>query len=283
MAWVRVASCVGLSILFPAAAVLAQEPPPEGESQPVVVDRELPPAEVQAAPATPVPVPTPTPPETPAKVATVEPPVAVPELAPRPRWSFAVGVGMSSFADNLRDLLLVLDAPAVVLATANRPEMQLMVERHGKKNASFLLQLGADYARDASGNTSDSAWSAAASLGVRNVVNPGGTVEVSPFAVTGFSYAGLSQAVDRSYYDGPYDGVERGSAWTVGAGFGFCLDRKLIDALYLRFSTLILRAAYTTAEGDRVDATGRIYGGSESSSITAGFALRPSLQLRLEL
>jgi hypothetical protein len=205
----------------------------------------------------------------------VKPVPAVGEELPPRNWALAAGVGMPYFADNIRDLALLLSVPVAVVAASRRPELQLLVERRTSDKRFFIFQVSGDYARDSNDDTTDSAWVGTASLGVRHLYNPGGVVEVSTFAVGALSYASLSETYNDSM-------SSEGSAWTIGGGLGFCLDRKLIDALYLRFSTLILKATYTSSSGETVDSFGDTASAGDSSRIIAGLDLKPSVQLRLE-
>ncbi|MEK7704613.1 MAG: hypothetical protein AAB426_06605 [Myxococcota bacterium] len=249
-----------LSSLSPGIATAQEEVPPQIDAVPADVGVPSP------GPALSLPVP---------------PQPAVTTKAADAHWSVAAGVGMPSFADNIRDLALLLDVPVSVIAAARRPELQLLVERRTGPNTFVLFQLAGDYARDSDETTTDKAYVVTGSVGFRALYNPGAVVEVSSYGVVAFSAASLSEEYDDGYGYGVSDSTE-GSSWTGGVGAGLALDRKLLDGLYLRFSTLVLKATYTSSSGQFSTADGYSETFPDSTRVVVGLDLKPSIHLRME-
>lgn len=204
------------------------------------------------------------------------------------RWSAGAGVGMPSFADNIRELAVMLDVPVAIVAASRRPELQLLLERRASEKLHFMFQVSGDYTRHINEDPEDSDFRdkttitgtvIGGSVGLRYTTNPGGLVEVSVFGVGALSLASLHEKTESLSYNDP-DIESDGSATTFGLGVGFGLDRELIEGLFLRFSTLVFKATYTTGSGDYSDGYDSFAYGS-TSRFLAGVELKPSIQLRM--
>jgi hypothetical protein len=204
------------------------------------------------------------------------------------RWSVGAGIGMPSFADNIRELAVMLDVPVAIVAASRRPELQLLLERRASEKLHFMFQVSGDYTRhieedpedyDFRDKTKITGTVIGGSVGLRYTTNPGGLVEVSVFGVGALSLASLHRKTENLSYGGAIVETD-GSATTFGLGVGFALDRELLEGLFLRFSTLVFKATYTTGSGDYRDSDISFDYGT-ASRLLAGVELKPSIQLRM--
>jgi hypothetical protein len=204
------------------------------------------------------------------------------------RWSAGAGIGMPSFADNIRELAVMLDVPVAIVAASRRPELQLLLERRASEKLHFMFQVSGDYTRhieedpedyDFRDKTKITGTVIGGSVGLRYTTNPGGLVEVSVFGVGALSLASLHRKTESLSY-GDTTVETDGSATTFGLGVGFALDRELLEGLFLRFSTLVFKATYTTGSGDYRDSDISFDYGT-ASRLLAGVELKPSIQLRM--
>jgi hypothetical protein len=157
------------------------------------------------------------------------------------------------------------------------PQLRLVLGAVGSYNKTTesedKLELG----------TANSAWSVGGTFGLRWVLNPGATVEISPLLSLG-----ASKAVAKRQRVGSYANeggiqeyiLQNAKAWGYDARLGLVLEYALLTNLYLRLEGYFARAGYTKTATSRFDPRAENTH-SQRSDLGLSFGFAPVLQLRL--
>jgi hypothetical protein len=206
-----------------------------------------------------------------------------------PKWSLGAGIGFggssSAYCLGLGCLGGVPTLPPGGLGSIGgyggswTPQGRILLERQLSRSLALMIDGSASYTSSESSTSdlSNTSSNLGVGLGLRWLLNPDGAVEVSIAA----TLSGYWSTWDYWLMDLSSSKLDVYS-YTVSAGVGLVLERKLLDNLYLRLESNLVRLGYSWFEYKNTWVDTRVVSSKSSShSFNAGVALSPSIQLRL--
>ena len=123
------------------------------------------------------------------------------------------------------------------------------------------------------------AWAVAATLSVRDVLNPGMLVEVSPFVDVGAAYASSHVTLN-----GPADRIDptfptQSTSTTLSAGVGVAAEHWFTKNVALRLATTLASGTYAWTDARAAAADGSDGAHSQQQSWAGALVLEPTVAL----
>jgi len=196
------------------------------------------------------------------------------------RWSIGAGLGHPSIPIILSSAGYGSNGVAPAYGSY-APSASTMLERVITRRLALMVRGSAkvnltSQGEASLGDPSSQALDLSVQGGPRWLVNPDGPVEVSIYGL-------LSTGLSRWQFSSPYDPDQSltSRSYSVGADLGLVTERELMDDLYLRFQSSVLRSGYTWAEAPEYSGDPAQPRLGVASGFSAGVALSPSVELRL--
>ncbi len=166
------------------------------------------------------------------------------------------------------------------------PNAHVMVEWQFADSLALLFQGGVSYSDNDSSGGNYEYYNVGVSIlaGLRWILNPGGAVEVSTYGAFSGSWSFGFSDIESDFE--PPENLEswvvknRSISYSLGFHIGLALERKLLDNLYLRLESSLVRVAYGYGENKQTFSDEE-RSTSNSKSFSTGLAFSPAIQLRL--
>jgi len=213
--------------------------------------------------------------------------------AQRYPWSVGAGIGLSVYSQYPPMSSMMGSGGYAGVPT---PFGVVLLEKQLSEHLALTFDVSGSYSnldRDSESekhsfyNNLNYMYSASASAGVRWIFNPNGAVEVSGLVLVSGSIDGndgeYSKYIDDGESEGGYVTLDQESrSFYLGCDIGIAFERKLMDNLFLRFQTSVVKSHWGRhiTDSELVDGTTDT---NKSSIFNIGLSFVPAIQLRLEI
>jgi hypothetical protein len=209
-----------------------------------------------------------------------------------PRWSIGAGIGLGGWSLGYGQLGCLASSSgglsssgsSVGLGCGWSPQGSVLVEFQLSRRSALVFDGTFSYMKPVSSNLTDtSAKGGGLSLGWRQLLNPGGVIEISVVGVL----AGDWHALDSGYQiinnedDSTIVHRFHQYSYDVGVRVGLVLERKLIDNLYLRLESSIGQMSYFWSESRYTSLDTQKVSRSGAGGLSVSLAISPAIQLRM--
>jgi hypothetical protein len=187
-------------------------------------------------------------------------------------WSLGGGIGLGRYSLGAVATAYPYGVSFLAIGPSLSPAGDLFLERRVNESWALVANVMATYdeARE-NGAIRSLSTGLGVSAGARWILNPGGTVEVSPVATFDGRWS-RADARDPSWRT-------RVTSYSANLVLGLVLERELTDSLFLRLESPIVEAGYRW--GDMASSWDGVVDRSEIAGYGATLALAPSIQLRM--
>ncbi len=169
---------------------------------------------------------------------------------------------------------------------STQPRMTVLIERRLGERLFLGFQLAASFKASQSDTFSAAAYRSVnvdGTIGLRNVLNPRGVVEVSWFANVGVGFGNSENRTILTGVDATGAATQipvsmRSNAFGVGAVAGLALERELISGLALRLSSSIVGVSYSLSGTTQIIREVSTENGNHG--FDGGLRFSPTIELR---